>query len=90
LNKRDTQFQGFAKALWDELVQANSYGYIDVNEDDDGIDPTNYRQLLARRAYDLALHTTDKVRGTISRNPAFVLEHNVPDLTELPEEETEA
>ena len=56
LSPRDTQFSGFAKLLWDELINANDSGYIDVNTDyDDGIDPTNYRLIIARRVYDLAM-----------------------------------
>ncbi len=79
-NDRDTHFQGFAKLLWDELVRANEYGYIDVNTDDDPTDPTDYLTLIARRAYDLVEYTLlvldiDTTRALIS---------DVPDLTFWP------
>lgn len=86
---RDIQFQGFAKALWDALVKANGYGYMDVNEHyDDGIDPTDYRGIIARRAYDFAYHVVEHT------NPEICGEYDateskmafVPDMTELPKE----
>ena len=87
---RDTQFHGFAKALWDELVRANGYGYIDVNKwDDDGIDPTNYIQVIARRAYDLVKHTLEHAEA-IAFDRLSIGEHAeqyIPDLTELPKEQ---
>ncbi len=91
-NPRDTQFQGFAKVLWDELVRANGYGYIDVNEDDDGIDPTNYRQIIARRAYDLLYHASIAINNTQVKQLGMSLHPNammrdIPDLTDLPKEQ---
>ncbi len=93
---RDTHFKNFAKLLWDELVRANGYGYIDVNEyDDDGIDPTDYLTLIARRAYDLvyqALYYNDA--GYWPGLPQQAPDHykrqiikatnDIPDLTEWP------
>jgi hypothetical protein len=90
-NSRDTQFQGFAKLLWDELVSANGGGYIDVNTDfDDGIDPTNYRGIITRRAYDLAFHAAlridEKDCDVLGFEKAV---RNIPDITEWPQESTE-
>ena len=85
---RDTHFQGFAKLLWDELVELNKGGYIDVNIDDDGIDPTNYRLLIAQRAYDLACHVTkgtENAIGIIYDIPSVThIVRDIPDLTEWP------
>ncbi len=81
--ERDIHFAGFAKLLWDELVRANEYHYIDVNTDDDGIDPTNYRLVIARRAYDLAQHVRDDIRSC-AYSLTFPSIDDIPDLTEWP------
>jgi hypothetical protein len=71
MSQRDTQFlQGFAKLLWDEMVEANRYGYIDVNKDDSPTDPTDYLTVIARRAYDLVLYSQQFMPGI----------ENVPDI----------
>ena len=91
MSNRDTQFQGFAKALWDELVRANGYGYIDVNKwDDDGIDPTNYIQVIARRAYDLAIEVAKQAIDGNSydeERDARRIVAKMGDMTELLEEQ---
>ena len=81
--RRNTQFQGFAKALWDELMNANGGGYIDVNDTyDDGIDPTDYRGIIARRVYDLVRHA---VRHGCSDHVDYAMKL-IPDMAELPKE----
>ena len=94
---RDTQFAGFAKLLWDELVEQR--GYVDVDAYwDDGIDPINYRQIIARRAYDLVKHTMIELscQGALDfRDPDFdkyeyragEMVEIIPDMTEWPREE---
>ncbi len=96
MNERDTHFQGFAKLLWDELVELNKGGYIDVSSYfDDGIDPTNYRLLIAQRAYDLAVHLLENIHewdiedyrgesGTFSTNDLASIFKSIPDLTAWP------
>ncbi len=82
---RDTHFQGFAKLLWDELVELNKGGYIDVSSYfDDGIDPTNYRLLIAQRAYDFLVssHFHAAMLATWEESKERVA--LVPDLTEWP------
>ncbi len=82
---RDTHFQGFAKLLWDELVELNKGGYIDVSSYfDDGIDPTNYRLLIAQRAYDFLVssHYHTAMLDTWEESKERVA--LVPDLTEWP------
>ncbi len=86
--ERDTHFAGFAKLLWDELVRANSHGYIDVNIDDDPIDPTDYLTLIARRAYDLAIYLYEFVPQLKAMYPDVLTVQDVikyiPDLTSWP------
>lgn len=88
--ERDTHFAGFAKLLWDELLKANETadmaGYIDANESTDPTDPTNYLQIIAQRAYDLAYHFIESGyarRGTF-RGEVHQSVKMLPDLTEWP------
>jgi hypothetical protein len=99
MNNRDTQFAGFAKLLWDELINANGGGYIDVNTDfDDGIDPTDYRGIIARRAYDIVKHAIIELscQGALDfRDPDFdkyeyragEMVEIIPDMTEYPQDQ---
>jgi|SRR5579872_194036 len=80
-NVRDTQFQGFAKALIHDLNDVSTTTYASYDEAKKA-----YELTIARRAYDFAVHVTDHTRGAISRDPKFVLKNNVPDMTELPKE----
>jgi len=96
--ERDNHFAGFAKLLWDDLLEANGHGYIDVNADDnpadgwsslDGrVERPGYLTVIARRAYDLVVHALN----TCSLE-AFEIMGNgaqeVPDLTEWPRSEQE-
>lgn len=99
INNRDTKFQGFAKLLADELYDAL-----------DGIDPpgvdfpdghavlwsSTVEPIIARRAYDLALHTLLEV-GSLRVNYIYSGEElveycenkltDVSDMTEWPEED---
>lgn len=73
---RDTQFQGFAKALMEELLT-----YFGDFED--------MEQIIARRAYDLVAHTLDHVEA-VAFDRLSIGEHVesfIPDLPELPEEQ---
>ena len=85
---RDTHFQGFAKLLWDELVELNKGGYIDVSSYfDDGIDPTNYRLLIAQRAYDLVAHALEDILPYYTYDEFKEWQeyaNDVPDLTAWP------
>ncbi len=88
-SERNEHFKSFAKLLWDELVELNKGGYIDVSSYfDDGIDPTNYRLLIAQRAYDLACHVTkgtENAIGIIYDIPSVTdIVRDIPDLTEWP------
>ena len=83
-SERDTHFQGFAKLLWDEI--SHDLRFLDFGfspEQQASID-NHIREVIAQRAYDLAIHVTNHTRGAISRDPNFVIRHNVPDFTEWP------
>lgn len=56
-NPRDTQFKGFAKALMHEMVALNGYGCIDISGHWTDEDIQEYVDAIARRAYDLVVHT---------------------------------
>ena len=85
MSGRDTQFAGFAKLLWDDLINANGLGYIDVSTDfDDGIGPTNYQLIIAQRAHDLSMHILKQTMGFSSISLS-----SDTDMTEWPEQEVE-
>lgn len=71
-NPRDTQFQGFAKALMSELLT-----YFGDFED--------MKKTIARRAYDLAEHTLD--HAPVREWALPCQGSDIPDLTELPKEQ---
>lgn len=76
--ERNTQFAGFAKALFKELL--GSAGYIDMNEyDTDEVD--RYEYIIAQRAYDLVKHALDYAYTHTTEDAISA----IPDLTELPE-----
>ena len=94
-SERDTHFQGFAQLLWDELKEFDPYDFDLTAKDSwqilhngEGFDPSileeHIKRIIAQRAYDLAIHVTNHTRGAISRDPNFVIRHNVPDFTEWP------
>lgn len=81
-NARDTQFQGFAKALFEELEEQDLYNLYD----DQGAIAEKCKQLLTHRAYDFAKHIYDNT--TESGFPsAFEAIEGIPDMTELPKEQ---
>lgn len=83
---RDTQFAGFAKSLWEKLCDANGHGYIDVNKfDDDGIDPVNYRLIIAQSAYDFVCHVIEAYEPHLSTDDMV---RAIPDMPQWPEETT--
>ncbi len=89
MTDRDTQFAGFAKLLWREMLDLK--GYID--ESDSWIYGDNespeYELLLAQRAYDLAVHVLEHADteefwgGYVQSRPSAV--RDIPDLTQWPE-----
>jgi hypothetical protein len=84
-NPRDTQFQGFAKVLLDELCEA-SIVMVETPFQDDWRE--EWEVTIARRAYDLVSHT---IRNTSSRD-LDVLDYDeipprIPDMLELPKEQ---
>lgn len=92
-NPCDTHFAGYAKSLMDELLAVDD-GRIDVSSynsvDDETIE--KYRTIIARRAYDLVLHTvwqTIPASGsTIKKYQGMTIEEitaMIPDLPVLPE-----
>jgi hypothetical protein len=86
--ERNEHFKGFANLLWQDLLEANGYGYIDVTTDDDPTDPTNYLEIIAQRAYDLVYHTIENA-GEIDLIPSTAAAVAViPDLTQWPQKDT--
>lgn len=81
-NARDTQFRGFATAVWDELLGENRY--IDISTGlTSELNPTDdlhrkYIDIIARRAYDLVQHTLQYV------DDYELQESYIPDMTEFP------
>jgi hypothetical protein len=85
---RDTQFAGFAKALWDELPDVPD-DHFQVNAYDDW--STACEKILTQRAYDFAYHVRSEVSiGIAAENEDGELARRenmryIPDLAELPE-----
>lgn len=79
-NARDTQFQGFAKALTEELKEVGAF------------EPTMHLEIalkriepiITRRAYDLAIHVLDQT-GPKAYVEAIL--QCVPDMDELPKDQ---
>lgn len=93
--ERNEHFKGFAKLLWQDLLNANGMGYIDVNTDDDGVDPTDYLAIIAQRAFDLAVHVMEHTSEWLAaeREVEFIsaqdaVNEYIPDLTEWPKDQT--
>jgi hypothetical protein len=72
-NARDTQFMGYAKALWKEL---EDHPYVELGQLQD-CDRQQLYRVIARRAYDLVDHTFE--------DPYYAVQ-GVPDVTELPKD----
>jgi len=71
---RETQFQGFAKALMSELLT-----YFGDFED--------MEKIIAHRAYDLVEHTCESISNSqVALYPDEMI-RSIPDLTELPKEQ---
>jgi hypothetical protein len=89
---RDTQFQGFANLLADELAELGSRKWDSLNEY-----MAAKRQLIARRAYDLAVYAVKNVYdineygdvGPLEDEEAQRRVGNLSDMTELPKEQNE-
>jgi len=82
---RNTQFEGFAKALWEEIMEMTLKGYGKI---DAGTAPKGYELLIARRAYDLACHAIDNSRANDMEDwETERIMPYVPDMTELPKGE---
>lgn len=74
-NPRNTQFQDFAKALWQEIA----FTHDDNVQRDVAYNIKVIEELIARRAYDLAAHVVENVS-------AYSVP-SIPDMTELPKEQ---
>jgi len=59
-NARDTQFQGFAKALFEELHNSEAVEWFEPRDDHWR---EEWQEIIARRAYDLAFHAIDNSRS---------------------------
>lgn len=99
---RDTHFQGFARLLWNDLLEANGHGYIDVNTDDDPADGWSsldgkverpgYLTVIARRAYDLVEHASKGGDTSYYDTNGFPIDRlfapeDIPDMTAWSESE---
>lgn len=95
LDKRDTQFQGFAKLLYDELYdqfynlrcQEEDMDYMGRNKEAEQT-RKEIKITIARRAYDLAYHAAFYIDERDC--DVFGFEgamQRIPDMTELPKEQ---
>ncbi len=86
---RDTQFQGFAKALMRDLDDVSTTTYASLDKAKEA-----YKLAIARRAYDLSFHSTDycleylhrlgiETSGDLGKR----IMPSIPDMTELPKEQ---
>lgn len=75
VNPRDTQFTGFAKLLLQEMLAQTQWDGMDFNADDTE-DVENYSLIIARRAYDLVVHTLIEVNRWET-----IKKIQIPDLT---------
>ena len=86
---RDEQFNGFAKALTDELIKyLTSRSGLTLDEIEQ-----EWHKVVARRAYDLACHVVTHCDEDIAwrkgkgYSTGQIVENDVPDLPELPKEQ---
>ncbi|HYU73202.1 MAG TPA: hypothetical protein VEL31_11035 [Ktedonobacteraceae bacterium] len=88
---RDTQFQGFAKLLLEEIMNNNDV-WFDTSDDTFKED---WQLLIAQHAYDLACHVLENINrwdiedyrgesGTFSHDALAQIFIHVPDLTQWP------
>lgn len=92
-NNRDTKFQGFAKAL-DEEIQNAILG-MSVDEWTPTRSAKLRKDIIARRAHDLVKHTIESIAAmdygggpvNISRIDGMFDAEDIPDLTAWHEEE---
>jgi hypothetical protein len=77
---RDTQFQGFAKALMSELDAVSTTTYASLDKAREA-----YELAIARRAYDLVKHTLDHAPVREWAMPCHG--SDIPDMTEWPKEQ---
>ena len=86
---RDEQFQGFAKALLEEMVESGDV-YIDAYNEHWR---ASWEEILARRAYDLAesaaQHALLSLRSEDSGFATQEIIETIPDMPELPKEQDE-
>lgn len=85
---RDTQFQGFAAALFSDIE--SMFTNLDLERDDGALRQAEaedtekgIKKYIAQRAYDLACHVWDETIG--GGNPESVID-GVADLIEFPPE----
>lgn len=87
MSNRDTQFQGFAKALLDEILEAE-IGRVKSTYWRGAVE-----SIIARRAYDLAIEVAKQAIDGNSydeeRDARHILE-KLGDLTELPKEQDDS
>ncbi len=91
-NRRDTHFIGFADQLIDELLETNALDMLDAKRFWEINERQEVIQLLARRAYDLVLHTVWRTipasGSTIAKYEGLTIAeiaNAIPDMPELPE-----
>ena len=96
-SSRDTQFQGFAKLLFEQTMATSALDMVDAERFWGDTHIAELKLLLAQRAYDLALHVLQEV-GSLHVNRVYskeeLLEYlkdkltDVPDMTTWPERES--
>jgi hypothetical protein len=86
---RNTQFAGFAKALYEDFIQLreNESAAIEtIDQTYEEVWREKVEHLIAQRAYDLACHVFDNTSSyMVDCMEAEEAVIGIPDLTELPE-----
>lgn len=84
MSERDTHFAGFAELLWDELQETDGLFTMMFSRED----CTEFRAIIARRAYDLLFHCFKQYPLTDEEAHRHII-RNCPDLMELPSSQEE-
>jgi hypothetical protein len=92
MSNRDTQFQGFAKSVVEELTSLE-LEYMGVTIDNLSTMSRHYREewekIVVRRAYDLACHVVTHLDEDVAwrkckgHTASQIVENDIPDMTEL-------
>lgn len=88
-NPRDTQFQGFAELVTQEIMRSDAADKVDVDRFWDEENIAEVEQIVARWGFDLVNHAMQKlIPYDYETNLTQDLVYLIPDLETLPKENT--